>query len=158
MKQAALFAEVRATPPLVSSTEARLQLAALRIKSGLVPGRAAELGAFSVSIGHSSEAKSFTASVWRTLAPRTRQTMGLTKEDVETRGRSLWITGNTWRLTTAGIDKLITNLINVDVVNRDDITPKPTPNTEPQGSRPTPPQTTTPPPTSSPSRRRSSSR
>jgi hypothetical protein len=40
----------------------------------------------------------------------------LEKDDVLTKGRSTWMTDNTWRLSPEGIDKVIASLRNVGIV------------------------------------------
>ena len=77
----------------------------LRIKAGLrsndpkklpVPG-------WSIGFGYSRDHKVFTATCY---VDRRSSTMGLTKEDVETRSKSMWMTDNTWRLSAQGIAKV----------------------------------------------------
>jgi hypothetical protein len=105
-----------AAPPLTTAADARTRLAALRIKAGLMPSTVAQLGAFSVQLAYSRDHSTFTASVWRTGERASTQTMGLQPPHLETRGRSNWMTGNTWRLSTAGLDILISALIEADVI------------------------------------------
>ncbi len=105
-----------APPQLVTAADARTRLAALRIKSGLMPSAVAQLGAFSVQLAYSRDHSTFTASVWRTGERASIQTMGLQPLHLETRGRSNWMIGNTWRLSAAGLDTVISALIEVDVI------------------------------------------
>jgi hypothetical protein len=100
----------------MTAADARTRLAALRIKAGLMPSTVAQLGPFSVQLAYSREHSTFTASVWRTGERASNQTMGLQPPHLETRGRSNWMTGNTWRLSTAGLDILISALIEADVI------------------------------------------
>ncbi len=105
-----------AAPAVVSLEDARPLLARLRIKAGLVPSTVLHLGAFSLQMAWSRAHSVFTASIWPTFKPAHIQTMAFAPDDVETRGRSLWKTGNTWRLSDVGLEKLLTSLADVGVV------------------------------------------
>lgn len=104
---------------VVSLEDARPLLARLRIKAGLIPSAVVHLGVFSLQIAWSRDHDVFTASLWRTKQPATIQTMAFAPDDVETRGRSLWKTGNTWCLSEPGLEKLLASLVEVEVLSRE---------------------------------------
>ncbi len=112
-----------APPQLVTAADARTRLAALRIKAGLMPSAVAQLGAFSVQLAYSRDHSTFTASVWRTGERASTQTMGLQPPYLETRGRSNWMTGNTWRLSEPGLEKLLACLVEAEVLSPETSTP-----------------------------------
>jgi hypothetical protein len=78
-------------------------LESLRVKSGLIgSGRKSLGGPWAISFQFDRQNNSFTLTLYYGARSTT---MGLTREDVETRGRSQWMTDNTWRLSPRGVQK-----------------------------------------------------
>ena len=100
-------------PAPVSKQAAEAALAKLRVKSGLI-GTTQKVGDYYFAFAYSREHKAFTMGV-STRNDR-GQVMGLEKGDTETKGRSQWMTDNNFRLTPAGIDKVVKSLQNIEVI------------------------------------------
>lgn len=85
----------------------------LRVKSGLQgESRAFDKKDLLWRIGffYDRDRKVFIAVLYR--GPK-QSTMGLKQEHVETRGKSQWMTGNTWRLTPAGVKAVVDSVMTV---------------------------------------------
>lgn len=86
-------------------------LAKLRIRSGLASNPPRDLpiegGAWRIGFVYDREHEAFVADLY--LGTR-RSRMRLERSDVETRGRSHWMTDNTWRLSYAGIVKVTASI------------------------------------------------
>ncbi len=82
-------------------------LGKLRIRSGLASNPPRELpiagGLWRIGFVYDREHEAFTVDLY--LGTR-RSRMRLERSDVETRGRSSWMTDNTWRLSPEGVAKV----------------------------------------------------
>jgi hypothetical protein len=85
-------------------------LAKLRVRSGL-RGEIRDLdAAWRIGFWHGRpRVDGFLVTLYY-LPNGRKSTMPLTSADVETRGRSHWITDNTWRLTPAGIERVAASI------------------------------------------------
>ena len=88
----------------------RAVLAKLRVRSGL-RGEIRDLDAtWRIGLQHGRPSVAgFLATLHHNPSGR-HSTMALTSADVETRGRSQWITDNTWRLSPAGIERVAASI------------------------------------------------
>lgn len=109
----------RPTRPMNRPTraEARTCLEKLRVKPGLI-GQSKLCGDLRLGFWFDRDAKCFAASVEKSTGGD-RQSMGLTEKDRETRSRSVWATNNTWRLTPAGVEKILASLESIEALTNE---------------------------------------
>ena len=98
--------------PMALSTEVvRPVLAKLRVKPGLRwTGTHPIAGPWGISFEYDREQRQFFCTLSRDARS---STMYLQASDVETRGKSLWLTDNTWRLSPVGLDKVESSILAV---------------------------------------------
>lgn len=59
---------------------------------------------WAVRLGHADKVFTLTLT-YKGVSPWKQRTVQLSKEDVETRGKSNWMMDNTWRMSPSGVEK-----------------------------------------------------
>jgi hypothetical protein len=94
------------TQVTLTEDQIRSVLSTLRVKPGLRWVGFVDLdqaAQWQVALEYSHDSKAFTVSLRH---DRKTRTVTLAKEFVETRGKSPWMTANTWRLSESGLEHM----------------------------------------------------
>jgi hypothetical protein len=100
--------------PTMTEADARAALVRVRVKAGLI-GQEQRAGPFKLGLRYDRDESAFLASCRLTVNGKEGR-MRLEVSDVETRGRSMWLADNTWRLTSAGIERVLASLRDIGAI------------------------------------------